>query len=337
MFPIGLENVNLDSLFEKIAVDISSVDVSDVAFELKDEEDMITLFKNMAPHMMKSATSSVSHKFEKDISAVLQENAEPKSNVTQEEMLNQKEFVCITGMSAEYDERKVDEQSAEYMTSEYEQELIKSQKKLITMLKEFHEICKNYDINYWCIHDTFHGVLCAKKMLPWSAKIEVGMHNDDYEALLLNKHKFSSHLFFQTKETDPYYDMHNIYKAQIRDINSHYSEFSEKYKIWHNGLSLCIHVYDDVSDNRIRGSGMSYETSEFSKDVFLPPEKLEFEGFEVYVPNMFNMMCATLYGEYPPPLFTQLKKTVKEGRVNSSEPHEFMIEKYPQLYKNYHK
>lgn len=313
MFPINIENVNLDALFDKVAVDISSVDASDITFELNDSD--VTKENSQED----SSRSKM-----------------PESNATPEDIINKKEYVCITGMHAEYDEQKVNEQTAQTMPSKYEQELMKSQSKLINMLKEFHSVCVMHDIKYWCVHDTFHGILCAKRMLPWSAKIEVGMHLDDYEVLLKNKHDFSSNLFFQTKDTDPYYDMDNIYKAQIRDIYSHYSEFSEKYKIWHNGLSLCIHLYTDVSGtDRIKGTSMTYETSEFSKDVFLPPEKLQFEGYEVYVPNMYNMMCAKLYGEYPPPLFTQLRKKVKEGRLNSSEPHDFMIKKYPELYKNY--
>ena len=63
------------------------------------------------------------------------------------------------------------------------EDLKKGQGIMTSMLKEFDQICRKHNLNYWCIGGTLIGAVRHKGWVPWDADIDVGMLESDYTKL----------------------------------------------------------------------------------------------------------------------------------------------------------
>lgn len=85
----------------------------------------------------------------------------------------------------------------------------------LKILKEFLEICKKYNLNYYMLGGTFLGAIRHKGFIPWDDDIDIGMPRPDYESFLR---------FAKTELKDPYElksftTDENYYHYTLRIIN----------------------------------------------------------------------------------------------------------------------
>lgn len=104
--------------------------------------------------------------------------------------------------------------------------LVEAKKIMLDILIEFDQICKKNNLTYWLDAGTLLGAIRHKGFIPWDDDIDVAMPRDDYNKFLkIYKKGLSSHLFLQTRESDPEFSK---YYAKIRNTNTLFIEKSEE-------------------------------------------------------------------------------------------------------------
>ncbi|MFB8588364.1 phosphorylcholine transferase LicD [Enterococcus casseliflavus] len=73
------------------------------------------------------------------------------------------------------------------------------QKKLLNMMKDFHEFCENNNIKYYVIGGTFLGAVRHKGFIPWDDDIDIIIPRSDYNRLKSLEHKLPKNLELMTK------------------------------------------------------------------------------------------------------------------------------------------
>lgn len=84
------------------------------------------------------------------------------------------------------------------MTSSENSNLTETQRILLIMLKDFHQFCQKYSIQYYIIGGTFLGAVRHKGFIPWDDDIDVGIPREDYNKLFNNKSKLPDYLRLMT-------------------------------------------------------------------------------------------------------------------------------------------
>lgn len=140
-------------------------------------------------------------------------------------------------------------------------------KVLLGLMLDFDELCKKNDIHYFLGGGTLLGAVRHGGFIPWDDDVDVMMLREDYNKLCnLPSEAFPSHLFLQTRETDPYYhgDM-----AKIRLNGTQYcTEFSQNFSNMHNGFFIDIFAHDKTSKNVFRQKTHIFLTRFFRSAVF---------------------------------------------------------------------
>ncbi len=104
--------------------------------------------------------------------------------------------------------------------------LVEAKKIMLDILIEFDQICKKNNLTYWLDAGTLLGAIRHKGFIPWDDDIDVAMPRNDYNKFLkIYKKDLSSHLFLQTRESDPEF---SLYYAKIRNTNTLFIEKQEK-------------------------------------------------------------------------------------------------------------
>ena len=207
-------------------------------------------------------------------------------------------------------------------------DLQKGQKVMTNMLKEFDNICRTNGLKYWCVGGTLIGTVRHKGWIPHDADIDVAMLESDYKKLqkIIQK-KLSKDYWFQDKSTDKYYRS-NI--GKIRYLYAQYDDY--KCQDWHNGLQLDIFVFHEegnlLNPHMISGNDIKI----INKNIIFPLKTLEFENILVYVPNNYKKYLIDFFDGCPPPELPIHQQGPHEGRISFTIP-EWMIKKYPELYK----
>lgn len=177
---------------------------------------------------------------------------------------------------------------------------------LLRMLNIFDAICKKHDIDYWLDYGTLLGAVRHKGFIPWDHEADVGMLRPDFENFKVNAQKdLPNDIFFQTKETDPFYKANFIVEAKLRDKYSNYNEYSSKHPEhrWHNGIQVDIFVYDfdPILENVLTNS---YERFMTIGEVHLSKEELEYVEDLPFLDNVFpvpighDSYLKRAYGDY---------------------------------------
>ncbi len=237
-----------------------------------------------------------------------------------------------------------------------------AQLRMLSILKDIHDICVKYDIKYFLVHGTLLGAVRHRGFIPWDDDCDIAMMRDDYEKFAdIAARELPAHLFLQNRKTDRYYDKRVV---KVRDGNSLIVETEENDEERYNqGLYVDIFVYDYYEHGELiykfmewggkikslrkrypKGSFKrtvagflvnipygfhrmlrelliltsrvwrknkklkyvgkeidllnTYKYSGYLQEEVFPLSKLNFEGFEFYVPKNPDYFLKTKYGDY---------------------------------------
>ena len=207
--------------------------------------------------------------------------------------------------------------------------LKKGQLIMTDMFREFDNICRANDLKYWCVGGTLIGAVRHEGWIPHDADIDVGMLESDYKKLekIIQKN-LSKDYWFQNRSTDKYFTSPLV---KIRYLHGYYKDY--KYKNHHNGLQLDIFTYSEKGKFLKPIIHLKPDIKLIEKDIIFPLKTLKFENILVYVPNNFKKFLTDFFGGCPPPILPIDQQYPHEGRIGFTIP-QWMIKKYPELYKN---
>jgi phosphorylcholine metabolism protein LicD len=208
--------------------------------------------------------------------------------------------------------------------------LLIAQKKMIKMLKIFHEICIKLNIKYWCIGGTMIGAVRHADFIPWDGDIDVGMTLKDYNILKTHIQEFlPSNLYFFGIGNNP-----GI--GKLRDLYSTYTDYSKKINKNHHGLQLDIFVYNLLENNSNKqlisiNKFIELENS-FNFETIFPVKLAKFEDIEVFIPNDVEKVCNYYYKGYPPPFPKKEDQICHEGNIDALNPAPYYYIEFKELY-----
>lgn len=214
----------------------------------------------------------------------------------------------------------------------------KSQKKMTNMFREYNNLCRKYGLTYWCIGGTLIGILRKDKKndnseniggwIPFDMDIDVSMLDTDYEIFKTKAHELPKNMFLQDITTDKNYHIKNL--AKIRDINSHYLDYTPKN--CHKGLQIDIFIWNK-SENTIHLKIASEKKRRFDLiSTIFPVKEACFEDLIVYIPNDYILYAKNKCGGYPIPYLPIEKRLPHEGYADPENAHPEDVVMYPELY-----
>lgn len=122
---------------------------------------------------------------------------------------------------------------------------------MASILKDVANICDKHGIKYFLDAGTLIGAVRHKGFIPWDDDIDIGMLREDYKKFLnIIKDELPEHLFLQTYESDPGYDIYQV-PCKIRQNGTLFIEEKiAENKNMHNGLFIDILPYDSLPKKR---------------------------------------------------------------------------------------
>ncbi len=130
----------------------------------------------------------------------------------------------------------------------YDEKVLKKLQKIeLGILKEFDEICKKNDLDYFLVGGCAIGIVRHKGFIPWDDDIDVAMDRKDYDKFLkIAKEKYSDKYTILNNDTNPKFPLMNTrwglkgteYKTE--DLKNIPGEF---------GIFLDIFCFDNVPDD----------------------------------------------------------------------------------------
>lgn len=178
----------------------------------------------------------------------------------------------------------------------YDENIIKHlQEILLTMLKDFDEICKNNDINYFIYFGTNIGAVRHGGFIPWDDEIDIGLFREDYEKLIK----------ILDKGTEKYY-IYN-WKHRFGVDNSCYTPKTLfclkntrlKFLLMDYGIYIDLNVLDDLPENKtqnfifIKTLDLIYSVFNIARivdsDVYISKNKEKIGHFFRFVFNHINI------------------------------------------------
>ena len=118
---------------------------------------------------------------------------------------------------------------------------------MTSILKDIAAICDKHSIRYFLDAGTLIGAVRHKGFIPWDDDIDIGMLREDYiKFLSVIKEELPEHLFLQTHENEPSYNIYQV-PCKIRYNNTLFIEekIAENENM-HNGLFVDILPYDSL-------------------------------------------------------------------------------------------
>ena len=218
-------------------------------------------------------------------------------------------------------------QLSPFLSKKDVENLKKSQKKMLEMMKVFHNLCVKYNIRYMLWAGSLLGATLYNGWIPWDGDFDIQVHRDDYQKLreILIK-ELPDTMWFQDNTTDPKYPKNFITK--IRDLNSCYT--SDKTSKWHSGLQIDISLFMFDANNIFRIPEDKFRTITYN-DVF--PLKLQkFEDTFFYVPKNAEKMVTANYGEGWKKILPINERYPHEGLMDPDNSCPQTMVDYPHLY-----
>ena len=121
------------------------------------------------------------------------------------------------------------------------------QRKLLDMMKWFHQFCVENELRYYVLGGTMLGAARHKGFIPWDDDIDIGMPRADYNKLekIMGKNIFSNKYVIETPNTDEkdyYYPFAKIYDTETTLVEN------TRFKI-KRGIYLDIFPLDGAGNN----------------------------------------------------------------------------------------
>lgn len=121
--------------------------------------------------------------------------------------------------------------------------LREAQLKMLGILEEIDKLCKAHGISYWIEGGTLLGAMRHGGFIPWDDDVDISMLRPDYERFLeVAAGELPSHLFLQTRKTDPSFHHH---ECKVRDLNSFIADGGDDTGAdYQKGLFVDVFPYD---------------------------------------------------------------------------------------------
>ena len=146
-------------------------------------------------------------------------------------------------------------------------------KNLLKIFKDFHKAAKIFNLDFFLSYGSLLGCVRNNSMIPWDADIDITVNVRDIEKI--NK-------VFKLLSID--------YKVELKRAIS---------RIYLSNTN-CIHldVYMLYTTNNMYYDVYVRRNKKmlFNHDLIYPLQKAKFEGFDVYIPNKYEEMLTTIYG-----------------------------------------
>jgi lipopolysaccharide cholinephosphotransferase len=169
----------------------------------------------------------------------------------------------------------------------------KMQLKLLEMMKDFHEICIENDINYYIIGGTLLGAVRHKGFIPWDDDIDIGLPRNDYEKLLsLSKELIPDYFAFRDFHSES--DAHSIV-TKLYHRNTTLIERQVNNKV--GGIYIDIFPLDGCGNNALSAK-MHFKKIRLLKFiVFLNAKGVDLKGYDTLrkLINFFDNKKIFLY------------------------------------------
>ena len=123
------------------------------------------------------------------------------------------------------------------------------QRTLLSILKDVHRVCVDYDINYFLVGGTALGAVRHKGFIPWDDDIDISMLREDWTKF---KEIFQQNLGYKYVLEGPNYENKDS-KATFGKVYLKNTELVEIQHInapYHNGIYIDIFIYDNMSNNK---------------------------------------------------------------------------------------
>lgn len=205
-----------------------------------------------------------------------------------------------------------------------------AQDKILTMTKEFHNICVNNNIKYMLSYGNLLGAILYNGWIPWDGDMDIMVAEEDYNKLNnILKKDLPSFMWYQTTETDVNYTVNSIHK--IRDLNSCYIEYTNNGgTYWHNGLQIDLTKYKFINNKLITYDMNNLKNINY--DDIYPLKLHKYEDTNLFIPNNYEKILDQQYGPNWREILPIEQRYPHEGKVTALITCPFHYEKYTNLY-----
>jgi phosphorylcholine metabolism protein LicD len=201
------------------------------------------------------------------------------------------------------------------------------QTKMLNMMKEFHKICVNNNIQYMLSGGSLLGTILYNGWIPWDGDFDLYIYEDDYDKLkkaLINN--LPKTMWFLDYLTEPNYK--NKEMSKVKDLNSCYYSYEDI--SLHNGLQIDIVKFRFINNIFTTFDNM-FKTITYN-DVY-PLRLHKFEDTEFYVPNNYIKFLNEQFGKNWTTILPIEKRIPHEGLMDPHNPCAHHKKLYPLLYK----
>lgn len=194
----------------------------------------------------------------------------------------------------------------------YDEDILKHlQEILLAMFKDFDEICKKNDINYFIYFGTNIGAVRHGGFIPWDDEIDVGLLREDYEKLIkiLEKDNNQKYYIYNWKHRfgvdDSCYTPKTLFCLKNTRL---------KFMLMDYGIYIDLNVLDDLPDGKtqrfmfIKALNLIYFVFNLARivdsDVYVSRNKerighfIRFVFNHVNIPNFFAKVFTRLIKKY---------------------------------------
>lgn len=201
-----------------------------------------------------------------------------------------------------------------------ETELRQCQLVMTRMLHIFDEIMRKFNVSYCIMYGTLLGAVRHAGFIPWDCDVDVAVRQEDLKRIkdiLISN--MPDDMFYQDKETDPFFDSDQVVK--LRDRYSSYYEWVAKrpHKKYHNGLQLDIFPFHLEKDGK-RSCAFNDNVEHWPDDwMFEGGNELRFEGRWLKCPKQINTTLKQSYQNLDEPPRKE-ERVPHEGKASAIIP-----------------
>ena len=168
----------------------------------------------------------------------------------------------------------------------------------VRMLIAFDKVCRKHGIKYWLWRGALLGAYRHKGFIPWDNELDIGMMKDQYEKFRMVSHDMPTDIFLQNTSSDPGYAKakHGII-AKLRDGHGCFGYCIRTGCQFHDGLMIDIFGFQENGQDSIIETTENRVHFDVKKSDIFPLKEMEFEGYNLYIPNKYDVILQKNYGQ----------------------------------------